>query len=70
MVSWILRHAPDMAPLLEAGKAKTTPIYRKLRNQYFIGVTEALRRRPDRQDVRLVSSRKAGRFVFKWVKVK
>src|SRR5436190_17915550 len=64
---WILRYAPDEAPALDAGTAKTTPTYRRLRNEYIMAVAKALSKTDD-PNARVVVTRKSGRFVARLVK--
>jgi hypothetical protein len=67
MAKWILRHAPDVAPRLDAGELSVAPTYRRLRNEYVMGAARAVKARPDDNEARLEETRRNGKFVFKWV---
>jgi hypothetical protein len=43
MAGWIVKHAPDVAPLIEAGKIRLTPTYKRLRREYDRAVYVAIR---------------------------
>ena len=45
-----------------------TPTYARLKREYDLGVHEALSSRKDTRGVTLVSARRGGQFVFKWVR--
>ncbi len=57
MASWIKKHAPDVAPDLQAGRLKTTPTYKRLKAEYDAGVVAAIAGHDGRAGEHLVSSR-------------
>jgi hypothetical protein len=69
MSTWIIQHAPDVATIIEAGGAKTTPTYHRLKAEYRAGIVAAFRAKPNHDGFRLTESRKDGKLVFRWVRV-
>jgi hypothetical protein len=67
MIRWIDKYAKDVMPQLDHPKARVTPAYKRLRAEYDAGFLKAYLGRKDHRGVRLVSLRRDGRFVFKWV---
>ena len=66
MSAWILEYAPDCAGPMEAGTAKATPTYRRLKAEYDIGLFKALGERPS-DGATLHYRRENGEFVFEWI---
>jgi hypothetical protein len=72
MAGWILQHAPEFEGSVASGAERITPLYRRLKQEYDMGVFRALKNAtPDQAGFNgwaLVEGRECGRFVFKWVK--
>ena len=67
MAKWIETYAEDVYPSIRAGTLKTAPTYKRLKREYDLGLVRAFSDRDDTDGARLVSFRRDGQFVFKWV---
>lgn len=70
MGKWILQHAPDLAPAVEAGThaEKVTPLYHRLKREYADAVGWLLQRTGDLRSRghRMVMDRRDRKFVAGW----
>jgi hypothetical protein len=74
MSRWILKHAPEFeAPILSGEIKRVTPLYRKLKRDYDLGIFRALQGATSDQAAgngwSLTEGRQDGHFTFRWVRV-
>jgi hypothetical protein len=73
MASWVGKHAPECQLDLAEGRAKMTPLYRRLRREYLAGIAAALEKATAKQRAlegwTLTERHKDGHFVFEWVRM-
>jgi len=64
MAAWVVEHAPEFLPQIEAGTVRLAPTYRRLKREYDSALVAFLRESGGRGE--LLEYRENGQFRFEW----